>query len=450
MATTEQALQEQLSADISVPSENQALIERTLTEMQFSDAAKQLILNPTNTPPDSDSLQGIILTQEHLIQVKKSLGAIVDSLHENPSIISRAAKFWGEIPLWQRILGGVAISGPTLVIGAAAHIGFLVTMSGISVFAYATGGILLEDHHYHSKKIAARLKEGIFGVAEVLELTICALDSIRQKLAYEVDRFKKENDELKSNICELNNEVTTLSIQVEVFVKTETLLRQQKIALEGVATRLQQDVQTQHELITANQSDLANVKQCHEQSIRQLSEKAAELKEVRKSMGDEIDRLKAASSTLETTIMTLSKAMISDASQRESFQQKLSSFLSDQTTNFGDIVARMGSTEKEISEIKAALKTSNEQYKKLLAFQEQLIRRLELLDQTVDLSIHPELAPPGTKIQESITVSELLKKFGLLLSKPLFSSTSTQEDPKPQEPSDTKKTDDEPKLTQSQ
>ncbi|MGL5741373.1 MAG: hypothetical protein ACRCXC_01900 [Legionella sp.] len=159
MSTTEQELDVITNTDTNPPNPNIAIVKKALTKMNFSNAAKQLLLNPNEKPSDLDSLQSIALTQEQLSQVKKSLGAIVNSLQENPSLISRAAKFWGELPLWQIIVGGVVISGPTLVIGAAAHIGFLVTISGVSVIAYTTSGIVLDDHHYHTQSIAIKLKE---------------------------------------------------------------------------------------------------------------------------------------------------------------------------------------------------------------------------------------------------------------------------------------------------
>lgn len=259
MSIKEQELETLIKNDAH-PNPNKVIIEKALAQMSFSDAAKQLLLNPGSSQENLDSLQSIALTQEHLAQVKKSLGAIVDSLHDNPSLISRAAAFWGELPLWQRIVGGVAISGPTLIIGAAAHIGFLITISGVSALAYTTSGIVLDDHHYHTKSIAQKLKEGIFGVAEILELTIGALDTIRKKLAIEIDKFKEENEKLAHNITRLNEEVETLSAQVEVYVETEKLLRKSKEDLEKTASSLKLDLEKQSEQYEINQKELEKIR----------------------------------------------------------------------------------------------------------------------------------------------------------------------------------------------
>ncbi|KTD11031.1 inclusion membrane protein A [Legionella gratiana] len=436
MSSNEQELQENFKTEPNSPTKNKVLVEKALAQMNFSNAAKQLLLDPNSPTTDLNSLQSIALTQEHLTQVKKSLGAIVDSLQENPSLISRAAKFWGEIPLWQRILGGVAISGPTFLIGAAAHIGFLVTISGVSALAYTTSGIILDDHHYHSKSIAQKLKEGIFGVAEVLELTIGALDSIRKKLAIEVERFKEENNKLANNITQLNEEVETLSMQVETYVKTEELLRKQKTDLENIAIGLRKDIEKQGQLFEANQQELAKVKEWHEKSVLQLSQKASELSEVRKSMSTEIEKAKKIASTLEKTVKFLSNTGINDSSQREEFQKKLDKFLSEKNTSFDEITERMSNAEKELSEVKSELKASNERYKLLLDLQEKLICRLELLDQSVDSSMNPESIPVPN--QEQVTTGGLLSVFGFL-ARPLWSGNTPKTEQKDHEISEDKK-----------
>ncbi|KTD59604.1 inclusion membrane protein A [Legionella santicrucis] len=451
MASNEEELQEKLKTESNQSDKNRVLVEKTLAQMNFSDAAKQLLLDPNSPTTDLDSIQSIALTQEHLTQVKKSLGAIVDSLQDNPSLISRAAKFWGEIPLWQRILGGVAISGPTFLVGAAAHIGFLVTISGISALAYTTSGIILDDHHYHSQSIAQKIKEGIFGVAEVLELTIGALDSIRRKLAIEVERFRTENDKLAKEITHLYDEVETLSMQVECFQKTEELLRKQKTDLENISITLKQDLEKNGELFQANQLELAKVKGWHEKSLLQLSEQASQLSEVRKSMGKEVEKAKKIASTLETTVRFLTNTGINDTKQREVFQEKLDEFL-EKTNSFDEITERMSNAEKELSEVKFELKASNERYKLLLDLQEKLICRLELLDQSVDSSMNPELTPQRiqmpTQNQEQVKTGGLLGVFGFM-ARPLWPSSVPKIDQKDQEKTENKEPSEGIKLAQS-
>ncbi|MCW8482703.1 hypothetical protein OQJ14_04945 [Fluoribacter dumoffii] len=430
MSIKEQELETLIKNDAH-PNPNKVIIEKALAQMSFSDAAKQLLLNPGSSQENLDSLQSIALTQEHLAQVKKSLGAIVDSLHDNPSLISRAAAFWGELPLWQRIVGGVAISGPTLIIGAAAHIGFLITISGVSALAYTTSGIVLDDHHYHTKSIAQKLKEGIFGVAEILELTIGALDTIRKKLAIEIDKFKEENEKLAHNITRLNEEVETLSAQVEVYVETEKLLRKSKEDLEKTASSLKLDLEKQSEQYEINQKELEKIRGEHSRSLLLLSQKTAELAEVRKSMGTEIERAKMIASTLEGTVKTLSSAAIDDGTQRQAFQDKLNSFLADKASNFDLIAERMNKAESELALVKSELNKSTERFKKLLELQEMQLKRLQGLDRRVDASVHPEM---HSKNEEQIKAEGLLSKFSFMALPQIWPLNNTPQSSKPNAP----------------
>ena len=159
MATNEQELQS-IIQDEKISAKNTAIVTQALSEMNFSEAAKKLLIDPSTAQTELDSLTSITLIQEYLGQIKESLGAIVDTMQENPSMINSAARFWGELLLWQRIIGGVVVSGPTLFIGAAAHIGFLVTISEVSALVYTTVGMVLDDHHFHTQNITQKLKEG--------------------------------------------------------------------------------------------------------------------------------------------------------------------------------------------------------------------------------------------------------------------------------------------------
>jgi phage shock protein A len=416
MATIEQELETIVQAEKNPAHNDTAILTQALSEMNFSEAAKQLLLDPSAAQADIDSLASINLTQEHLSQIKKSLGAIVDSMQDNPSLISAAAKFWGELPLWQRIVGGVAISGPTLVVGAAAHIGFLVTVSGVSALLYTTSGFVLDDHHFHTKNIAQKLKDGIFGVAEVLELTIIALDSICKKLAKEIDKFKAENEKLAKNIVQLNEDVETLASQVDVYIATERLLRKTVEDLELTGATLKKDLEKNALLFEANQKEIVQVKESHAKSMLQLSEKVSELAEVRETMSAEVNKVKIVASMLNGTVEKLSGAVINDSGQRQAFLEKLGTFLNDKSREFDQVAGRITEAEKELVEVKSALKKSNERYKILLIQQEEQIRRLEKLDLRIEGNIPEEQYPPQAQVKESVKSSSLLSALGMLAS----------------------------------
>lgn len=370
--------------------------EEVLQILDEAEKAKKMSLDLANT----DGLQSIALTQEYLSQIKQNLGDIIDSMQENPSLISRAAAYWGELPFWQKVVGGAAVSGPSLLLGAMTCTFFLATISG--------AGVLLDDHHHHNN----RLKEGVFGIADGLSLTIGSLDGIRQKLATEIEKFREENTKLAENITHLNGEIKKLSVQTDMLIATEQLLRKNKEDLEKIAGTLKQNLEQQGDLFEKNQRELAEVKELHHQSIEQLAKKSAELAQVRESMEAQVNNAKAVASTLEDTVKLLSTTAINDAEQRNIFQEKLTHFLSDQTRNFSEVCERISKKESELSAAKLELQANNEHYKQLLQRQEKQILRLESINQ----SIQTEPPPVPAQAGEAIRTGELLNTFGLMAS----------------------------------
>ena len=217
--------------------------KNVLEQLKFSDAAQKLILDPNSFDKDTTGLASIASSNELLIQVRNSLSAIVDSLEENPSILTRLAKTWGTMSWLERISVGLALSAPKMAVGIIADVVFLIALSGLSASAYITGGVVLQDHLDHTQVVTKKIKEGIFGIADVLVLTISALDAIRQKLSIEVNRFKDENGRLHSNVNELSEQIDILRVQIESNMLTEQYLRQTQAELQSTATSLKADME---------------------------------------------------------------------------------------------------------------------------------------------------------------------------------------------------------------
>ncbi|MDI9819072.1 MULTISPECIES: LegC2/C7 family Dot/Icm T4SS effector [unclassified Legionella] len=330
-------------------------------------------------------LTQIVFSQEQLGQLKHSLGIIIDTMEQNESLFSRVANFWGELPLWQKILGGIILTVPTLAVGLIAHITILLAISGATVAAYAASGIVLDDHHSCNKNMTDRLKQGIYSLADILEITITALDKIRKNLAEEIEKFRNENQRLINSLDALENQVDALTNQVEVLAATEALLRSSRNELETTAVKLKKTVADNEKLLKANQDELAEVKKDYERSKVQLTEKVSELAEVRVSMGLEIEKAKRVAATLQGTVQTLSGTVIEDACQRSSFQERLTKFLSDKEASFDSIANRICEAERELAIVKEELKQSNKRYESLLERQEKQVDRLEQLDRRADL-----------------------------------------------------------------
>ncbi|MGQ3888083.1 LegC2/C7 family Dot/Icm T4SS effector [Legionella sp. CNM-1927-20] len=331
---------------------------------------------------EQDNLQKIALTQEHLAQIKKNLSEIIDILSRNKSLVTKAADYWGGLSLWQKLVGGAVLTVPTLAAGIAAQLGALLALSGATVAVYTTGSIILDDHHSYNKNITEELKKGIFSLADILAITISALDKIRLELSQELKKFKEQNEKLADNVALLNDRLETLSNQVEVFVATEKLLRETQEKLEQEAERLRQTALESKELLKKNEIELLQVRKDYEKSREQLNEKVAELAYVRMSMESEVKKAKDVAITLQSTVKTLSGAVIEDNNQREVFQKKIATIIDNSEQNALLINNKVQELEKELREVKEQLEQSNNRYRELLDRQESQVERLERMGVT--------------------------------------------------------------------
>ncbi|KGP63454.1 membrane protein [Legionella norrlandica] len=375
MATNETELKVLIKADNSVTTTNGT--ESTLKSSKDSTDAPEI---------ETDSLKKIIHTQKQLSDVKESLGSIVDSMAENPSLFTRAATAWGELPMWQKVTGGVVLTAPTLAVGLFAHIGVLLVIGGVTGITYTAGAIVLDDHHTCNVNIAKRLKEGLFGLADVLQITIDALDEIRKKFAEEIQKFKKENTRLTENIDRLDSQVESLTTQVELFMETEKLLRKFKNDLEETTRQLQESASKQTDLLERNQKELSQVVKEYERSQKQLATKVAELHEVRTSLGLEVEKAKIVANTLQGAVQTLSGTVIADQEKRASFQKQLDGFLNAKEISFDQVAERICQAEEELRMVQEELRRSNERYNELLKRHEAQVDRLDkMVDRAVEI-----------------------------------------------------------------
>ncbi|WP_133135184.1 LegC2/C7 family Dot/Icm T4SS effector [Legionella rowbothamii] len=398
MATTKHKLAKLVQADKGVqPSPPNA--EYVLSQLQFSDAAKKIILDPNSFDQNTKGLESIAPSNELLIQVRNSLEAIIDSLEQNPSILTSITKYWGSLSLWEKIFGGLLVTGPTLVVGVAANVGFLITLSGLSAGAYITGGIVFEDHFENTKIITEKLKRGVFEIADVLVLTIRSLDIIRQKLTTEVEKFQEENKRLTSNINKLSDEVSDLSVQIESYMITEKHLRQTKEQLEHTAEELKIDLGRNQQKYDTAVNEISSLQKHHERCTQLLTLQVDELTVKRKQLEDELEKTRKLTSTLQVAVQTLSSTVINDAQQRDAFQERLEKFVKNKEQSFTQVADRICSAESELISVKKRLEESLKQHEELMEKQNQLIIRLEMIDQLVP-------APPETR-DDKININAL-------------------------------------------
>ncbi|KTD69420.1 inclusion membrane protein A [Legionella steelei] len=444
---TEQEVRLGESAEIHTVDEEAALpidldTEQKVTPATVEDTPEQIIRSKLKVvnETEQDKLVKITITKEIFEQIRKSLQDTVKSLEKNPSMFSRAAEYWGELPLWQKIIGGVALTVPTLILGIVAHIGFLLAICGVTALTYAAGGIILDDHHKCSTSAVESLQKGILGLADLLELTINALDIIRQQLAIEIKKFTEENAKFKAYIEELSKKIDAIDKQVMATARINDTLTETKDGLVEVSGALKEGVERQSDLMQQNQEKLDRITEGYRTAQEELVQKVREVKQVRHELGQDLDRAKAMIDSLHTAITKLSVDAIGNEEQRKAFQEKLDIFIKNKEVSFLLIADRICEAERRLAIVQKELERSNDRYQELLKVQERHIDTLKSMSSQASADQAPSQAKlqdgrvdtPQTQEPIMNPVSMILDRIGLHAQKEPGGKPGAERTPTPQ------------------
>ena len=337
--------------------------------------------NPNQkTKKDKERFEKIVITQNKIQKIKEELNQLIQAMNHNPSLLSRAASFWNEIPLWQKITAGVVLTLPVLMIGLMANLAALITLSIVTGIVYTVSHILLENHQSQNADNIEGLKAGISSLADLLDSVISTLDLLREQLAIEIDAFQKENTRLTANIDQFCEQIKTLKSQINELTDTEKALRATQIELELTSKRLKDSNDAQSQALENTQRQLEQVAQAYKENQNQLSDKIKELDNVKEKMGKEVEQARAVGLVLSGTVETFSNMVIQDKEQRAAFQKRLEEFLTNKEKSFVEVADRICDAERKLSIVTKQLEESNQRYRKLLDRQEQQIIRLEQID----------------------------------------------------------------------
>lgn len=315
----------------------------------------------------TESLEKITQAQKDLSRVKQDLNSIIESITNNPSLITQASNYWGGLPWYGQIIGGITVGAPTLAAG--------FTVGGATAVTIAVTGYILNDHHECNAKTIERLKSGILNLADVLQLTIISLEKIRDQFAAEIEKFKRENDRLVQNVRDLGEKIITLGNEIAGLTMTSKLLKESKIELERTAVALRVDLEEQKEANDQTRTELQQVTRDYEKNEANLKAKVHELEEVERSMQLELDKTRTIGEILQGTVNTLSGAVLNkDADKRASFQEQIQA-LTDRTESLDKVTTKITEAEAELARQTAALQTCNQQHKALNEFQADLVKQ---------------------------------------------------------------------------
>ncbi|MFI4919313.1 MAG: hypothetical protein ACHP65_07135 [Legionellales bacterium] len=286
------------------------------------------------TKPEKMDLKQIVLTQQQLTDIKKDLDKVIESIAENPSMFAATALFWGERPLWQKIVAGIIVIAPTLIFGLVLFHAVLLAISICTLIAAVLIVITLENHYACISNSTTSLKASISGLADMLGVTIQALDLLSQKLTGAIEDFQKENEHLSAQI---NN----LTLQIE--------------QLQGTGKLLEASVEKQRQAVT----ELAQMKEDFALQQDQFSTQIAELNGIKLALEHEIKQGNAIARTLKAAVEALANTVIR-TEDRVAFQERLDDFLRNKEHCLDKLVQRMCDAEHQLLLRNEELKRCNE------------------------------------------------------------------------------------------
>ncbi len=353
-----------------------------------------------NAPGDVNALNGSSDVNNHLnelnetknkiIEIKKNLNIIIDTIMANPSFVTRAANAWGELSTWKKVGTGLVLTFPPILVGVAANVATLLTLGGITGIVYTTSGIILEDHHACSNDTKQKIKDGIAGITGILEITIHALNKIHFQLQAELDKFKKENFKLAEQVIKLHSEVDTFCDEVERLSKLNIELAQNKKQLEQTCKALEQSNEHQSELFAKTQHELRLVENEYQQTCDELKLKVNELATVRKSMMVEVVKAGIISKSLQKVVSHFSVDVIDEPVQQDDIEVKLTNMLHQEKMLASRLVQRFKDTQVELRDATDDMKKSSEDNHNLLTQQQKIMQRLESVNLLAIQSMYPK------------------------------------------------------------
>lgn len=351
-------------------------------------------------PTVNETLEQVLFTQKELDEIKENLNKMIDAMAHNPSIISRAATYWGELPLWQKIVAGVVLTVPAFVFAIVAQIAVLLSLSIFALVIYTAGSILLDEHHNHTVSSTENLKECISSLATTLGTVILALDTLRQQLAGQIEQLQIENEQLGNHVEELGDQIKDLVQQVDLLKATEKALRKTQTELEQLSQSLQTTVEEHTELLLQNEEQLAEVTQNYEKAEIKLSVKIAELDQVKIDLGEQIKQGQVIANTMSAASVELLGVLSQDKEMQKAYLEKLEVFLNDKETSFHLVATRICEAEKQLAVLKDEYQRLNQKHELLLQRSETQIDRLS------------QIPSPMAQTSET-TPAKALQKFGL-------------------------------------
>ncbi|RUR04618.1 hypothetical protein [Legionella sp. km772] len=360
----------------------------------------------TDLKPAVERLNKIKHSQTQLGKIQKDLEVLIDAMAQNPSMLSRAANYWGKLPLWQKIVAGIIIAAPPLIIGILAQLIVCFVITAFLLASYIGSSVVLDDHYTHTQYSTKNIKTGVTSLAEGLDSVTQTLEQISQDLADQVALFSKVNEQFGGNVESLALRNLALSEEIEKLKETEKKLHRTQTELETACAELKNSVKEQTALLEETQAALNKIRIDFARNQNELEEKNKQLSELQKQFKVEVTRYEQVLETLQTAIAELAENILKSPKEQQAFYDKVQQFIQTKDANFLQIFERFNNAEKELTALKEKYKGLIDEYEQLVGKQVGHLGHIEKTAALLDA--HGFYAPPGTK-QESTALSQELR-----------------------------------------
>ncbi len=230
------------------------------------------------------NLEHIKNSEQQLNHIQQELDKLIDAITHNPSRLSRAATFWGNLSLWKKIALGASILIPLLILSILTQFISCYFITIVLLAAYISSSIVLDDHANHTRLSMEYIKAGISSLAAGLSAIIGLLEQIGEQLAQQVNRFKEENDHFEEQVNELNAQNQHLNAEITSLQSIEHQLDSTEKTLTLLCAKLQEKECVQNNLIEITQNELQKKRVELNAVFTELKEQTAQLDDIQNEM----------------------------------------------------------------------------------------------------------------------------------------------------------------------
>ncbi|MDR3503484.1 MAG: hypothetical protein P4L79_12985 [Legionella sp.] len=362
--------------------------------------SKNNALNPKQQP-----LHQIEKACKQLGKLQHDLEAAIDSFADNKSLLSRAAAYWGQWPLWVQISGGFLLAFSLLI--------FSMAISMVTLACYTAVALLLNDHHSLLRHNTQKFKTIMQNLTNLLGTLVGLINNVHEQLKNEIERVQEKNQQLQQNVDQLHEQRSTLAEQINELTEAEKKLQSIINTHELTITRLKETNEEQSELFQTIQNQLTEVTEQSEEIQTQLSEKIDQLEQMRMQMESEHEQMVHTVFALKNSVISLSNPVLVKEEHQELLKQKLQEFVTSKEKDLSHFAISTSQINLDLEITQKQLHESLQQQAELRQDLERLIKEFEQLMSFYD----------GKKTLDDQKSLEVLKKFSFLTQSGTASSS---------------------------